>query len=410
MKKRKISGFLHKYNQEIPELKDKEEINIIEEKRRFSILDMVIVALISVLLGALLGTITTYSSSSQYFSRDFSDVFDVYNKIINNNYSNTTSKKLINGAVKGMVKNANDYKAAYFNKSEYSEYLESIERVYDGVGTLVSYKEEYPIIVDVYNNSPAQDAGLQIGDIITKVDGVSTNELEMEDVSLFMRGDSGTVLFLEIKRGEEIINFEITRSKIKLPAIESYMIDENLGCIKIISFSKNVYKEFKEELERLENLGMTSLIIDLRSNQGGHVDQMSKIAELFLEKNSNIYQLVDSSNNKKIVKDTTKEKRNYSIVVLQNWCSSSISEVLASTLKDEYGAIIVGNVSEGNGLLYKIDKLSTGSYVKLPVARFLTSKGKEINQVGVKPDEEVDISDNDSGEDLVLKRAIEILK
>lgn len=201
-----------------------------------------------------------------------------------------------------------------------------------------------------------------------------------------------------------------------VPTVSSNLFneeDQKIGYIKIDLFSNTTYQEFIKELKKLEKKKIASLIIDVRDNSGGHLDQVQKLVDIFLEKKAVIYQIEGKSSKK--VYATTKEKRNYKIAVLINHTSASASEILAAAMQESYKATIIGTNSYGKNSIQKQQKLSNGSLVKYTVKKWLTPNGKSIENNGVIPDivvgQKEDYYNNPTiDNDQQLQKAIEILK
>ena len=192
-------------------------------------------------------------------------------------------------------------------------------------------------------------------------------------------------------REEQEINFTIKRDTVDIPSVESNTYEENdknIGYIALSVFAENTDEQFKEELIKLENDNIDSLIIDLRGNTGGYLTSVTNIISMFTEKGTNIYQL-KTKDKVEIVKDKTKEHRTYPVTVLVNGSSASASEVLAAALKENYGATIMGTKTYGKGKVQKSYTLSNGSMVKYTHQEWLTPNGNSIDGVGVEPDIEV---------------------
>ena len=233
-----------------------------------------------------------------------------------------------------------------------------------------------------------------------------------------VKGKEGSKLSLTILRDGKKIKKTVSRGSIDLVSVNSqvYALNNgNAGYISISSFAANTYKQFKKELKKVEDKNIMSLIIDVRSNPGGHLSQTKKILELFIKKNKVLYQ-VEFKGNKTKIKDQTKTFRSYPVVILVNSSSASASEILAAAFKDSYTNVtILGETTYGKGTVQTAYSLSDGSSLKYTTERWLTPKGKWIDGKGVTPDKEVLLTDeyleNPIAEnDLQLQSALDILK
>ena len=267
-------------------------------------------------------------------------------------------------------------------------------------------------------NSPALEAGMQAGDIIAKVDGVSYTGEQLSDATKVLKGQEGTAVKVTIIREEKEIELTVTRKKIIVEHVASQMLDDKIAYIQIDSFDNGVVESFKEQITTLKNDGAKGIIIDLRSNGGGIVDQATGVADLFLEKNETI--LITKSKNEE--EEITKAKTapiitDIPVVILVNEGTASASEILAAALKEKYGATIVGKTTYGKGVIQTLYSLTDGSGLKITTDEYYTPNHNKINKVGITPDVEVQLTKDENGyyetsadKDAQLLKAIEILK
>lgn len=260
--------------------------------------------------------------------------------------------------------------------------------------------------------------GLLPGDIILKVDD---EEVKIEDslteISTKIKGEEGTKVKLTIKRNEEIKEYEIAREKIKLHYIDTEVLQNNIGYMSVTSFDEGTANEFIEKYDELEKQGISSLIIDLRNNGGGIVDEATDIADRILKKDSTILITKDKNGVEKYTKALTEKAINIPIVVLINNNSASASEILVGALKDNGVAKIVGNRTYGKGVIQNLFSLSNGAGLKLTTNEYFTPNNNTINHVGIEPDIEISLPEELQNEmkiqkeqDTQLQKAIEILQ
>ena len=263
----------------------------------------------------------------------------------------------------------------------------------------------------VHDGTPAKRAGLAEGDIITWINDTSTEELQSAAVANLINktGDNKIV----VNRNGEEITFHVQGETINTPLTSQIIEEENqkIGYIYISAFTNTVGEEFQKALNDLETQGINSLIIDMRYNYGGYLKGATDIANLILEKDKIIYTL-EGKENVEVYKDQTDEHRTYPIVVLVNESSASASEVLASALKDSYGATIVGQITYGKGRVQQARTLDDGSMVKYTTAKWVRPNGECIDEVGIVPDYIEEIQKNEDGTytDKQYEKAIELLK
>ena len=299
----------------------------------------------------------------------------------------------MDGALAGFIEGVGDKWSYYCNAEEYEALKESNANSYVGIGVTISteYNGGYTI-TEVTRNSPAEEAGLKAFDVITSVDGVDT--ATFEDYSALVnvvRGEAGTVVNIGIRRGTENLTFDITRAAVFNPGVEARMIGE-IGYISIDGFDRNVDVEFAEKLNELLGQGAKGLIFDVRFNGGGYVDVMSNMLDLLLPEGT-IITMSDNSG-------TTSEYRSAAgqvelpMVVLTNEYSISAAEFFAAVLQ-EYGvATVVGDHTTGKGYAQTIITLGEGA-VNLSTLKYYTPKGVSLADIGVTPDIEIALSEED---------------
>ena len=325
----------------------------------------------------------------------------VYANLNESYYEDIDKDKMIDSAIAAMVDYLGEDYSTYLDQDETHNLEKELSGTYQGIGISVIDNNR---IYKVYPNTPASDVGLQENDLIVKVNG---NEVTDNVANML---DKTKENLLQIKRGEEIFDVKVTPEEINTPLTRE-VLDNNIGYISVPSFTFTVASEFRNALEDLESKGISSLIIDLRYNTGGYLSGASEVAAMFLEKDKTIYSL-EEKNNKETYKDDTDEKRNYKIIVLVNGATASASEVLASALKDSYGATLLGTATFGKGKVQQTRTLEDGSMVKYTTAKWYTPNGECIDEIGLFPDYSVELQEDEEGNyiDTQLNRALELLK
>lgn len=328
-------------------------------------------------------------------------------------------EELIDGALKGYVNALGDPYTTYYTKEEMKEIMEETNGNFVGIGIYMTenIKDNVIMIIKPIENSPAEKAGILPGDIITKVNDVEYTGDKLEEASNKIRGEEGTKVKLEIYRNGETKEFEITRKKVVISHITTKVLEDNIGYIAILDFDGNCANEFKTKYKELEKKGITKLIIDIRNNGGGIVDESLEIANTMVEKGSTLLITKDKKNNEDITKATENPIINMPVVVLTNEYSASASEILAGALKDNNKATLVGTKTYGKGIIQELNKLSDGSGLKVTVSEYYTPNHTAINKIGITPDVEVELSAEakkqlnlEDKDDNQLQKAIEILK
>ena len=329
-------------------------------------------------------------------------------------------EKLTEAAIQGYVSGLEDEYTEYFTKKEMEEFKTETEGNYVGIGIYMTknIKDNTIIVLAPIKGSPAESAGIKSGDIIKKVNGKEYTGDDFENVSSDIKGKAGTKVTLEIQRKEEILNFEVERKKIDLYPIETEVLTDKMGYIKIASFDEGCAKEFKESYKKLvEKNQIGLLIIDLRNNGGGIVKEATDILDMILDKNS-IMMITVNKQGEEVVEKAKKDPTiTMPIVVLVNGNTASASEIFASALKENKKATVVGTTTYGKGVIQELLTLSDGSGLKVTTEEYYTGQKNKINKIGVVPDVEVELTEeeedtyhSDKNKDKQLKKAMELLK
>ena len=364
--------------------------------------------------------ITKSSIFSNSSSDDIANSIEKYKKIIDKYYlGEVDEEKLKEGAIKGYIEGLDDPYTEYISKDEMKDYMEDTMGNFVGIGIyMVKDTENNKIqVLAPIKNSPAEKAGILPGDYIIAVDGTQCTGDDFSTISNKIKGEVGSSVKLDIQREDETLSFEIKRENIKVNPVESKLLENNIGYIEFSSFDDGTAEDFKSKYEELEKQGITSLIIDLRNNGGGIVDEALEIADYIADKDSVLLYEVDKNNNEEVEKSENEPIINMPIVILTNENTASSSEILAGALKDLGKAKIVGTKTYGKGVIQEVISLSDGSGLKITTKKYLTPNRTEINGVGIEPDETVELPDTvtsvlnvNEEEDTQLQKAIEILK
>lgn len=364
----------------------------------------------------ILGGISSFTSKSS----DLDSYISKYRSIIDQYYLGEIDEdKLKEGLIKGYVSGLGDPYSEYITKDEMKSYLEDTMGNFVGIGIYMVKNTEYNKIqvLSTIKGSPAEKAGVQPGDIIMNVDGVEYTADDMTVAANNIKGQEGTTVKIELLRGSETIKLELVREKVKVNQVEGKVLTDNIGYIKFTSFDESTSEDFKNEFNNLNSQGIKSLIIDLRNNGGGIVDEALDIADYIVEKDKVLLYEIDKNNNEKVNKSKNDPFITMPIVILANENTASASEILAGALKDLGRAKIVGTKTYGKGVIQQVLSLSDGSGLKLTVEEYQTPNRNKINKVGIEPDEKVELPDNvnsllgiDENNDTQLQKAIEMLK
>lgn len=319
-------------------------------------------------------------------------------------------QKVLDETIKGYVKGLDDEYSEYMTKEEWDEFQSAALGNYVGIGIYMTTDNNGNVIVLApIKGSPAESAGLETGDIITAVNDENVLGTCSDDVSNKIKGEAGTEVKLTVLRDNEYIDMNVKREEIKVYHVEEKMLENNIGYMNLATFDEGCSDEFREKYQTLKNQGARSLILDLRNNTGGLVDEALKIADMMIEKDKTLLITVDSKGNKEIDKAKEDPIVEGDIIVLTNEYSASASEILVGALKDNGRAKSLGTKTFGKGVIQNVFFLNDGSALKLTVNEYFTPNETKINKVGIAPDYEVELPE-DSQEDVQLNKAIELLK
>lgn len=339
-------------------------------------------------------------------------------KIIDSKYLGEVNEgDMIAGAIKGYVDGLNDPYTEYYTPEEMQEIETEVMGNFVGIGIYmtVNTEDNTIVIISPIKDTPAEKAGLLPGDIISKVDDISYTGEQMTLAASKIKGEEGTTVKLEIIRDGETLDFEIKRETIKINHVEGEMLENNIGYISFYTFDEGSAEEFKTKLLELKNQGMKNLIIDIRNNGGGIVDEALKIADYILEKGNTTLITVDKNQNEEIsYSDNDPIIKDIPIIVLTNEGTASASEILAGALKDNGKAQIVGTKTYGKGVIQQLMTLLDGSGLKITTNEYFTPNRNKINEVGIEPDVVVENEGEETiqekSKDAQLQKAIELFK
>lgn len=329
---------------------------------------------------------------------------------LNDNYIGELNlDKMIEGAIKGYVEGVGDDYTEYLSKDEYEELIVNVTGDFVGIGVYI-YKDKDGnlIVLAPMENSPSEEAGIEAGDRILAIDGENCNEMDINVASSKIKGEAGSTVELEIQRGTETLKKTVTRRTVEISDSASKILEGNIGYIVLSTFDTDCSKKIEKYMEEFQSKGINSVILDLRNNTGGVVEEAVKISELFIDKGNTVLRSYNKTEKETIIKSSSGKYKDINLVVLVNDYSASASEIVTAALKDNKAATIVGIRTYGKGVMQEIQPLFDGA-IKITIEEFKTPNGDKINKVGIKPDVEIEI-DKDSNEDLQLQKAIEILK
>jgi len=368
------------------------------------------------------GDTVTISREEYEKYQKFSEVYALYDTANQSFYKDTDPDKMVEYAARGLLAGLDDPYTFYYNPKEFADMWKEDEGNYVGIGVLISsnMKTQICTISRVFNGSPAQEAGVQRGDILYKVGAdlfVTANNLQ-EAVDI-MRGVPGTDVDVTFLRNGEEITFTITRKEIKVNQIESKMLDKDIGYIALYEFAGNCHKEFETALNQLVSQGAKSIIMDLRDNPGGWVDQAQYIADLFMDKGELCYLVYRDGLEHHEDYPTKDGKVDVQLTVIINENSASSSEILTGALRDCANAAVVGVKSFGKGIIQGVYPIGDkGAGFQMTIAQYFTPSGQAVHQEGITPEYIVELPEGDNGmyefadteKDVQLKKALEVTR
>lgn len=298
--------------------------------------------------------------------------------------------KLMEGAIKGMFESLQDPYSVYMTKDEFKNFNESTKGSYGGIGVIVTRSEDgYVTVVAPIEDTPGERVGLKTNDRIVKVDGKDIIGIDLEAAVSLLKGKKGTEVNLTVMRDGEkaALEYKIVREEIVIKTVKSNVMDNNIGYIRISMFDEDTGSEFKKALDGLKGKNIKGLVLDLRQNPGGYIDQCVQVADELLDEGLIVY--TEDKEKKREDYKSKKGKLEVPFVVLIDEGSASASEIVSGAIKDRKAGLLIGTKSFGKGLVQSIEQLKDGSGLKLTTQKYYTPNGISINKKGIQPDIEV---------------------
>lgn len=390
-------------------------------KKGYGLIEIVIIIVATSIISALAtGVLITknYSTDEGYSyaqlanDENVQDFLNVYSKIVSQYYEDVDKKAVIDSAISGMTNYLDDTYTSYLDEDKANSLKTELNKTYVGIGVVLKDNK----VVNIIENSPAHKAGIMAGDIVTKVNGNDVTDISKEQLAKMINENSEGA-DIAVARNGEILEFDnIKPETLNSPSITYNMVENGIAYMKISVFSNTLSQQIKFAITELSKQNMSKLLIDLRDNTGGYLEQAYESAELFLEKGKVVYSLVDKSNKIKKVKDETEEKQNIPVIILVNGNTASAAEIFAASLKDSYGANIVGKTTFGKGKVQHTYSLDSGGLVKYTSSKWLRPNGQCIDNIGITPDYDIDnsVTQNEEGVSTLIdnqyNKAMELLK
>lgn len=400
-------------------------INTKEKKlnKNFSTLETILLVIMSLLIGFCMGKLIPntikITEKTTYNNKYINEFIKNYNYIKDNYYEEIDENDLINGAISGMMESLDDPYSAYLDEDTSNNFSITLDGSFKGLGVQILKDEEsgYMLVTSVFKDSPAASAGLQAGDLIISINDIKAKDITAAEFSKFIRESTENKFLLVLQRDGKEIKTTAEKNMVVLNSVLSKTFEKNnkkIGYIYIGIFANNTYEQFKEELDKLEDKNIDSLIIDVRDNTGGHLTAVDGILDLFLNSKQIMYQFFQNGVTTK-TKGVGNENKEYEIVLLGNQNSASASEVLIAGLTENLGSKFIGKKTYGKGTVQELINLSDGNQYKITIKKWLTPKGNWINDTkGIIPDIEIELDSKyydtyEDDDDSQLQKAIEYL-
>lgn len=355
------------------------------------------------------------ASHSDVDMTSFWKVWDILNSRYMDSGTTTTNQQKIDGAIKGLAESLGDPYTTYFNAEENKNFKNDLSGTLDGIGAVLNYKDGILTVVSTIKDSPAEKAGLQALDRISKIDDSSTLGIDLDKAVSLIRGKKGTSVKLDVLRNSSIapLHFTITRDTINTPVIETKKYPNGVFGIRVNSFTSNVPELFRGALREFVNSGNEKLLIDLRDNTGGYLDSAIDMVSWFVPTGQVVVTEdfgKDNGTNVYRSKGYNLFNPNMKVVILVNENTASASEIFAGALRDYNRAVLVGTKTFGKGVVQELVPITSDTVLKITIARWLTPKGTSISHDGLNPDYEVHFTDEDikNKTDVQLNKALEI--
>jgi carboxyl-terminal processing protease len=317
------------------------------------------------------------------------------------------TETLVAGAVKGMVSSLGDPHSIYMDAKMYKEFMVETEGSFGGVGMVLGVKDKTLTVVSPIEGTPSDKAGIKSGDQILQIDGKDTKDMALDEAVNKIRGPEGTTVSLAVRHeSEPTKEITLTRSNIQIKTVAGKMLPDKIGYIRISMFNDNTGNDFAQKYKELEAEGMKSIILDLRDNPGGLLEESVKVASKFVPKGP-VVSVVTRDGHRE-THSSALEAIKYPVAVLVNGGSASASEIVSGAIQDTASGTLIGTKTYGKGSVQTVLRLDSGA-IKLTIAKYLTPNDRSINGIGIEPDIKVEM-DKDAKSDVQLDKAIDFVK
>jgi carboxyl-terminal processing protease len=348
---------------------------------------------------------------------DFSIFWRAWDLLVEKYDGEVDYKAMIYGAIRGMTEALGDPYTAFMSPEEARALDSELSGVIYGIGAEIGIKNNQLTVISPLNESPAEKSGLITGDIILAIDGETTQKMSVDEAVFKIRGEEGTEVKLSIKRGDVIKDYQIKRAKITIESVKHETLNKDVGLITVSRFDEKTTAKTRQALDDFISQNIKKIIIDLRNNPGGYLDESISFSSEFLKEGIVVTEKKDIENGDKSYEYKASGKgkatgNEFKIIVLINEGSASAAEIVAGALKDYSRATLVGETTFGKGSVQEIENLSGGAKLRITIAHWYTPKGQNIGKKGIEPDHEIELTEDDynNDRDPQLNKALELLK
>ena len=397
-------------------LQEQEELKRIKKEKRYALVSKIMGYVLVLVIGAVIGSIIQDFRAAGVLGRDnYRSVLTAANLVKNQSINEYTADEITDMMLTGLASYIEDDYSYYFTpeaKTQYDDDKQGI--VKGGIGVQVVTEEDGSVLIlDVYDDSPAQSAGIKTGDYIVAVDGVNVSEID--DLSSAISGENGTTVRITVRRGEDELAYDVIRGQSQQTMVR-YITIGDVMYIQLKSFNGNAVEKFQEAMDAVESQGCTGIVLDLRDNGGGDLSILEKIGNMILPEGVIIY-AQDRHGNRISEINSSGADMDLPMVILTNSNTASASEALAGAARDRGTAVLVGTKTFGKGIMQTTYTLDNEGAFKLTTAKYYLPSGECIHEIGLTPEYEAALPDGQESrpyymtdqEDTQLQKALEIL-
>ena len=397
-------------------LQEQEELKRIKKEKRYALVSKIMGYVLVLVIGAVIGSIIQDFRAAGVLGRDnYRSVLTAANLVRNQSINEYTADEITDMMLTGLASYIEDDYSYYFTPEAKTQYDDDKQGVVKGgIGVQVVTEEDGSVLIlDVYDDSPAQSAGIKTGDYIIAVDGVNVSEID--DLSSAISGENGTTVRITVRRGENELAYDVIRGQSQQTMVR-YRTIGDVMYIQLKSFNGNAVEKFQEAMDAVESRGCTGIVLDLRDNGGGDLSILEKIGNMILPEGVIIY-AQDRHGNRISEINSSGADMDLPMVILTNGNTASASEALAGAARDRGTAVLVGTKTFGKGIMQTTYTLDNEGAFKLTTAKYYLPGGECIHEIGLTPEYEVALPDGQESrpyymtdqEDTQLQKALEIL-